>query len=472
MTTITQNTLNYLLALILCMNSFLVIGQSLNNDILEFGFQTNTNSNSDMEDPYENNIDIGRVNLKESRIAENIRVDPCVFGSSEAQQGGFAVGYTASFETVGTDVNFTFTLLDCDKIGVVAFLWEQDPFTETQMDEGPALTFTKTLSGFTPGESIFFACKFAFAGGLAVTRYFEYQVGATCDSSSSDEEAPENFTATAGTVQAFTTELILNGTDNSGTVVYTITYGSNVKCKSVASGTQETLLIGALAPETVYSFDIVASDLAGNVSSNSSITVQVTTAEDTSTECEGTSADAQQESFSIGYNYEFVTNGTDVSFTFELLDDNKVGVVAFLWEQDPFTETQMDLVSGQTFSKTLSGFSANEVLSIGCKFAFQGGLAVTKYFSYTVGNDCVLSVNEQDLLGSVSIYPNPVKNILYVNSPKQNLTSIEVYSLLGQQVLQTSTNLSEINIGELANGLYMLKMYSGNSVIIKKFLKE
>ena len=42
------------------------------------------------------------------------------------------------------------------------------------MTNTSGLVFTKTLGGFTQGETISYACKFAFAGGLAVTKYFSY----------------------------------------------------------------------------------------------------------------------------------------------------------------------------------------------------------------------------------------------------------------------------------------------------------
>ena len=58
--------------------------------------------------------------------------------------------------------------------------------------------------------------------------------------------------------------------------------------------------------------------------------------------CSVSSTDASQGSFSLGYNYQFETTGTDVKFTFKLLDTDKTGVVAYLWKQTPFSEMPMD----------------------------------------------------------------------------------------------------------------------------------
>ncbi len=166
----------------------------------------------------------------------------CTEVSSDAQQGGFSQGYEVSFETVGTSVTITFKLLDTDKNGVVAYLWKQSPFSETQLNEVSALTFTKTISGFTAGETISYACKFAYAGGLSATKYFSYVVGSSCSGSSSDVTDPTNFSASVGAITSSSIELLLNATDDSGKVSYDITFGSSLESISGDSGIQSLLL--------------------------------------------------------------------------------------------------------------------------------------------------------------------------------------------------------------------------------------
>ncbi len=312
----------------------------------------------------------------------------CSATSNEAQQGAFSIGYTSTFETVGTDVIITFTLLDTDKIGVVAYLWQQSPFMEMPMDNLSGLTFSKTLSNQTVGESISYACKFAFAGGLAVTSYINYVVGDDCPGNTNDTEAPTNFTATIGTVTGNSVEILLYATDDSGTILYDLAYDGNTSATSGMSGIQASYIITGLTPETSYTFSIEASDLAGNVAADNPIVITATTTANTSSNCSGTGSASQQGTFSTGYTYDFETNGTDVTFTFTLLDTDRADVFAYLWQETPFTETPMDNVSGLTFSKTLTGFTIGETISYACKFAFAGGLAVTSYYSYVVGDNC------------------------------------------------------------------------------------
>jgi endoglucanase Acf2 len=396
----------------------------------------------------------------------------CSETSTEAQQGSFSQGYEVTFETIGNSVTITFKLLDTDKAGVIAYLWKQSPFAETEMVEVSSLTFSKTISGFTAGETIIYACKFAYSGGLSATTYFSYVVGSGCTGSSSDVKAPENFTASIRNITSSSVEFLLNATDDSGKVVYDISYGSATASLNGDSGVQKTHIVSGLTPETMYSFSVAVKDLTGNVALNNPITLQATTLVNSNSECSGSESEATQGAFSLGYTYDFETNGTAVTFTFELLDTDKAGVVAYLWKESPFSELQMDQVSGNKFTKTVSGFSSGETISYACKFAFAGGLGVTKYFSYTVGNTCALSVENNLLAQSVKLYPNPARNILNLSSAIKTVTKVEIYSVIGKKVLEFNRDLDKLNIEALSSGLYLIKIYSDKGSYTAKFIRE
>ncbi len=413
--------------------------------------------------------------VKTTSEAVNITVaeeNLCSETSTESQQGNFSQGYEVTFDTVGSSVTITFKLLDTNRAGVVAYLWKQSPFSETQLAEVDDLTFSKTISGFTKGETISYACKFAYSGGLAATKYFSYVVGNNCSGSNSDITAPVNFTASLGSVTSSSVELSLNATDDSGKVIYDISYGGSSESVNGDSGVQQSYIVNSLTPETLYSFTIAAKDLSGNVASNNPIILQATTAVNSNSQCSGSESDASQGSFSIGYTYEFVTNGTDVTITFELLDTDKSDVGAYLWKEFPFSETTMNAGSGKKFSKTISGLTNGEIISYACKFAFAGGLAVTKYLSYTVGDNCTLNVENSILEQAVKLYPNPVKNVLYIDSTIHTIIKIEIYSVVGKKVLEFNRNLGKLNIKELSSGLYLIKISSKNGGFTTKFIKE
>lgn len=310
----------------------------------------------------------------------------CSVVSPDALEGSFSVGYEATFESVGNNVTVTFELLDTDKTGVVAFLREESPFSEVQMDHVSGNLFTRTLTNRAIGENLRLACKFAFTGGLAVTKYLDYQVGADCGGQD-DTTAPTDFTASVGEITFSSVELLLNAIDDSGSVTYTVSNGPEDYVITGTSGIEKSVVINGLDSETSYSFSVEAKDLAGNVAINSPIDLSVTTVANTNTTCSGKDDEAQQGTFEVGYNYGFETDGTNVIMTFELQDD-KDGVIAYLWRETPFQETSMTHVSGKIFTGTVNDQAPGTTISYACKFAFAGGLAVTKYFQYEVGDDC------------------------------------------------------------------------------------
>ncbi len=280
-----------------------------------------------------------------------------------------------------------------------------------------------------------------------------------------DTQVPNNFTASVGAVTGSSVELLLNANDNSGTVSYNVTYGGQTVNTYGTSGVQKSLIISNLNPNTVYNFAVSASDISGNNALNNALSVNATTIN--VIQCSGTSAQSQQGSFAQGYNYTFETVGTDVKITFTLLD-NQVGLVAYLWKQTPFSESQMTNVSGNIFTKTISGQITGSTINYAVKFAFAGGLSVTKYISYVVGNNCALSIENYAKLSNFS-FNNPANNVLNINC-NTNINKVEIFSLVGNMVLKTTSNTNNIDVSNLSKGIYLLTVYSGSERITKKMI--
>jgi len=286
-----------------------------------------------------------------------------------------------------------------------------------------------------------------------------------------DSQPPTNFTASVGLITGSSVELLLNGTDTSGTVAYTVNYGTGTSSTSYPSGIQKSLVISGLNPSTSYNFSVTASDLSGNKASNNPIVLSAKTNSSASTPCNGTATDASQGSFSTGYKYAFQTIGTDVKITFELLDADKTGVVAFLWKQTPFGETQMTSVGGNQFTKTISGQTVGSTISYAVKFAFAGGMSVTKYFSYVVGNTCTLGIDNKAAIKN-SVYPNPVENTLFLR-----LTAVEnriiMTDLLGQKMIDSAvSSLYSLDMSSFKSGVYFLNIENTNGVEQLKIIKK
>jgi beta-glucanase (GH16 family) len=281
-----------------------------------------------------------------------------------------------------------------------------------------------------------------------------------------DTQAPTNFTASIGAVTGSTIELLMNANDNSGNVTYTITYNGTTITTGNPGGIQKSVIIPNLQPNTNYTFSVAASDASGNQFINNPILLNATTTLVLS--CFGTDNQSQQGTFSTGYTYKFETNGTTVLITFEMLDTDKVGVIAYLWKQSPFTETQMTNVSGNKFTKAITGQTIGSTITYAVKFAFAGGLAVTKYFNYVVGESCALS--NQTFSDEMEFsFINPVNNFLKIKS-KTDIDLIEIYNMTGNLVLTKSSNTKNIDVSNLSKGVYILVISSENHRITKKMI--
>ena len=70
----------------------------------------------------------------------------------------------------------------------------------------------------------------------------------------------------------------------------------------------------------------------------------------------------------------------------------------------------------------------------------------------------------------VSIYPNPTDNYLFIEGNK-NPISISIYNLLGAEVISKS-NTDKINVSELSNGVYVIRISDGIGQTDRKFIKN
>ena len=86
-------------------------------------------------------------------------------------------------------------------------------------------------------------------------------------------------------------------------------------------------------------------------------------------------------------------------------------------------------------------------------------------------NNTTLSSSDfsQDRL-EVKLYPNPVRDILNIEIEK-DIKSIEIYNIQGQKVL--SSNQKQINVSDLAAGMYMVRIQdTDNNIATKKVNKS
>lgn len=85
-----------------------------------------------------------------------------------------------------------------------------------------------------------------------------------------------------------------------------------------------------------------------------------------------------------------------------------------------------------------------------------------------------LGINEPIFKNEISLFPNPAKNILNLEWNSLNTISVTIYNSISQKLSTTllSNQNKVIDISELKNGLYILKIIDGSKIKIKKIIVE
>ena len=86
----------------------------------------------------------------------------------------------------------------------------------------------------------------------------------------------------------------------------------------------------------------------------------------------------------------------------------------------------------------------------------------------------VLSIGDNDLANSIKIHPNPTNSIWNIKTNNQNIEIIQVFDILGKQVISLTPSLSEVSIDAfgLNNGIYLAKITTENGSKTVKLIKE
>ncbi|MAO10399.1 MAG: hypothetical protein CMC07_05825 [Flavobacteriaceae bacterium] len=91
---------------------------------------------------------------------------------------------------------------------------------------------------------------------------------------------------------------------------------------------------------------------------------------------------------------------------------------------------------------------------------------------FEISGDCsALGVND-NALSQVSIYPNPSSGILNIETPASvEVNSVAVYDVLGKKSNVSLVN-GQVNISNLANGVYILSMDTNAGTLTQKIVKN
>jgi hypothetical protein len=80
---------------------------------------------------------------------------------------------------------------------------------------------------------------------------------------------------------------------------------------------------------------------------------------------------------------------------------------------------------------------------------------------------------ENSLTNELFIYPNPAKDVLYINSLELNTNMIyTIFDITGKRIMNSKLKEPSIDISKLSPGNYILRIVSGASIKSQKFIKQ
>ena len=88
---------------------------------------------------------------------------------------------------------------------------------------------------------------------------------------------------------------------------------------------------------------------------------------------------------------------------------------------------------------------------------------------YDISSCTSLSIADV-MVSEVTVYPNPTKDILNIDTAHQ-VDKIDIYNILGEIVL-TDNKTSRIDVSNLSDGIYTLKIESNRNSIFKRIIKK
>lgn len=328
-----------------------------------------------------------------------------------------------------------------------------------------------------------------------------------------DTQAPTAPQLTASSTTQNSTALSWSGaTDNVAVSGYDVYRGASL-LGSTTSAT--TYSVTGLTPATSYTFTVKAKDAAGNISPASN-TVNITTQSGgTTTYCSSSANSTSDERIS---NVKFA-------------DINKVSTGTTGYEN--FTSTIGNVVKGNTYSITItpywSSIKYSEAYAVYIDYNGDGDFADTgelawsktasttspvsgnitipttaitgdtrmrvimKYsslptsscgtFDYGQVEDYTLRVAASGGITSlvsdstnnnnaISVYPNPVKDVIKIKSSSDSEFKYQLIDALGKVVQSGETRSQSINVESLLPGVYILSLDNGKEKTTQKIIKN
>ncbi|MBZ0326204.1 MAG: T9SS type A sorting domain-containing protein [Altibacter sp.] len=121
------------------------------------------------------------------------------------------------------------------------------------------------------------------------------------------------------------------------------------------------------------------------------------------------------------------------------------------------------------------------------KFFEEGSMYHYAFYTATDGNTVLVIQNQfldfaefkndplavpENALHTISLYPNPTTDKLFLHSGAIPIEKLSVFDLSGQRILESTNTAHFIDVSNLAKGLYLLEITTPEGKTLQKFIKK
>jgi len=154
------------------------------------------------------------------------------------------------------------------------------------------------------------------------------------------------------------------------------------------------------------------------------------------------------------------------------------GSLTFTWDDVPTATSYELFINGVSQGVRASGITFT---GFTVSTAFTWSVVPSNCFGAAIGcptwnftTSATLSIEDNEIAQPFKVYPNPTSGILNIKT-SLDIDNIAVFNLLGQRVAnfnQNSISNNSINLSELSQGLYIIKISAGDKAQTFKITKE
>lgn len=103
----------------------------------------------------------------------------------------------------------------------------------------------------------------------------------------------------------------------------------------------------------------------------------------------------------------------------------------------------------------------------------DNGLVLTinnQIFGQAIFRNYTLNTTEFDI-NSIKIYPNPISNLVFIDTQNHVIKKIEIFNSVGQLSKSIVSDFKIIEVSDLSIGIYLMKISTTNGILNKKIFK-